>query len=62
MITLAERLGKDMPHVRVDFYEIDGKVFFGEMTFFHWSGLVAFEPQNADCEWGEWIELDKLEG
>ena len=57
MKELAAKLSKDIPQVRVDFYDIDGKVFFGEMTFFHWSGLVPFEPVEWDCIFGESIVL-----
>lgn len=59
MIALAEKLSKGIPHVRVDFYEIGEKVYFGEMTFFHWSGLVPFEPSNWDNIFGSWINLPK---
>ncbi|MBQ5912167.1 MAG: hypothetical protein IIW93_03595, partial [Bacteroidaceae bacterium] len=37
-------LSKGIPHVRVDFYEVDGQIYFGELTLYHWSGLVDFEP------------------
>ena len=60
MKQLAEKLGKDIPHVRVDFYEVDGKVLFGELTFFHWSGFVLFEPEEWDYKFGEWIDLSKV--
>lgn len=36
MKLLATKLSKGIPHVRVDFYDINGKVYFGEMTFSHW--------------------------
>ena len=57
MKTLAEKLSKGMPHLRVDFYEVDGKVYFGELTFFHFSGNVPFEPNEWDYKLGQWIEL-----
>lgn len=38
MKELASKLSQNIPHVRVDFYEIDGRVYFGELTFFHWGG------------------------
>lgn len=57
MKELAEKLAVGIPHVRVDFYEIDGKVYFGEMTFFHWSGVVPFEPKEWDLIFGDWIQL-----
>ena len=59
MKTLAEKLSKDIPHVRVDFYNINGKIYFGELTFFHWSGLVPFEPEEWDYIFGSWIDLPK---
>lgn len=54
---LAEKLSQGLPHVRVDLYEINGKVYFGELTFFHHSGMVPFEPQEWDYKFGEMIEL-----
>lgn len=61
MKELAEKLSSGIPHLRVDFYEIDGKVYFGELTFFHWSGFVPFSPETWDAKFGEWLELpDRL--
>ena len=57
MRALAEKLSAGIPQLRVDFYEVDGKVYFGELTFFHWTGLVPFEPEQWDYTFGEWIEL-----
>ena len=57
MRRLAEKLSKGIPHVRVDFYEVDGKVYFGELTFFHWSGFVPFDPAEWDVTFGSWITL-----
>ena len=57
MKELAEKLSKNIPHVRVDFYECNGKVYFGEMTFFHWSGFKPFIPDEWDYKFGEWIKL-----
>ncbi len=57
MIELAEKLGEGIPQVRVDFYNINGKIYFGEITFFHWSGLRPFEPEEWDYRFGEWIKL-----
>lgn len=59
MKALAAKLSKNIPHVRVDFYDINGQVYFGEMTFFHWSGLVAFEPMKWDNIFGDWLKLPK---
>lgn len=57
MKKLAETLSSGIPHVRVDFYEVNGKVYFGEMTFFHNSGFIPFEPKEWDLVFGEWLEL-----
>ena len=57
MRTLAEKLSKGIPQIRVDFYEVNGKIYFGELTFFHWSGMVPFEPEQWNEVLGSWIKL-----
>ena len=57
MKELAAKLSKGIPHVRVDFYEVDGRVYFGEMTFYHFSGTVPFQPGYWDKTIGDWITL-----
>lgn len=57
MISIAEVLSQGIPQVRCDLYEINGKVYFGEMTFFHWSGMTRFDPPSFDEEMGNWISL-----
>ena len=57
MIEVARKLSAGIPHVRVDLYERKGKVLFGEMTFFHWSGMVPFEPAEWDEKFGSLIHL-----
>lgn len=57
MKRLASILSKGIPQVRCDFYEVNGNVYFGEMTFFHHGGLVPFHPEKWDYEWGKWIVL-----
>ena len=57
MIELASKLSSGIPQVRIDFYNVDDKIYFGEMTFFHWSGLVKFEPEEWDRKIGKWIKL-----
>lgn len=52
MIEYAERLAADFPHVRVDFYEVDGRIRFGELTFFHASGYLHFVPDSYDEQLG----------
>lgn len=57
MIDLAKKLSKNIPHVRVDFYEINKKIYFGELTFYHWSGMVPFKPKEWDYKLGQYIDL-----
>ena len=57
MIKLAERLSAGIPHVRVDFYNIYEAVYFGELTFYHFSGMEKFEPDEYDYIFGEWLDL-----
>lgn len=59
MIELAEKLSQNIPHTRIDFYNINGKIYFGEITFFHWSGFKKFEPEKYDKIFGDWITLPK---
>lgn len=57
MIKYAEILSEGFPHVRVDFYEIEGKIYFGELTFFHGGGLGWFKPEEIDYRLGDLIKL-----
>ena len=57
MIELAEILSEGIPFVRVDFYESDGRIYFGEMTFYPGSGFEEFTPFRWDRTLGDWIEL-----
>lgn len=57
MLEVAATLSKGLPHLRVDLYNIKGKIYFGEMTFFHWSGIVPFEPEEWDYRLGSMITL-----
>lgn len=57
MKLFAAKLSKGIPHVRIDFYEVNGRVYFGEMTFFHFSGFVPFEPEKWDEKFGDWVNL-----
>ena len=57
MKQLAAKLSQGTPQLRVDFYEVDGKVYFGEMTFFHCTGMASFHPQEWDRIFGDWVTL-----
>lgn len=60
MLELAETLSKGIPHVRVDFYDVNGKIYFGELTLYHWSGFVPFEPNEWDVTFGSWLSLPEI--
>lgn len=62
MKELAGRLSQNIPHARIDFYDVNGQVYFGEITFFHFSGFVSFDPVEWDYKFGSWIKLpiDKI--
>lgn len=51
----AAKLAQGIPQVRVDFYEVNGQFYFGEMTFFHCSGFVTFQPDHWDEIFGNWM-------
>lgn len=55
MITIAKMLSKDIPHVRVDFYSIGKRLYFGELTFYHGSGFEEFRPRQFGEILGDWI-------
>lgn len=57
IVEYAEKLTAGIPQVRCDFYLIDGQVYFGEFTFYTWSGLVVFEPPEWNGIMGSWIHL-----
>ena len=57
MLELAEILAKDIPFVRVDLYNINGKILFGEITFFPAAGMGKFEPEEWDEKLGNMIKL-----
>lgn len=57
MKKIASKLSEGHPHLRIDLYEVGDKVLFGEITLFHFSGLVPFEPSEWDYKFGEWLQL-----
>lgn len=57
MIHLSEILSKEIPFLRVDFYIIDHKIYFSELTFFPSSGFAKFEPEEWDSTLGLWLTL-----
>ena len=57
MKRIAEELSKGLRHVRVDLYDINGRIYFGEFTFYHHCGFVPFEPEKWDYVFGSWINI-----
>ena len=57
LIALSDKLAEGIPQVRVDWYIADGKIYFGEMTFFTWEGIMRFNPPEWDKILGSWLEL-----
>ena len=57
MIAMAEIISKDLYFLRVDFYEVNGQIYFGELTFFPDAGFGKFTDNNVDLEIGELLKL-----
>lgn len=57
MRQVAQELSQGIPHVRIDLYSVDDKVYFGEFTFFDSSGYEKFTPNKWDFIFGEWLKL-----
>lgn len=57
LIDYCEKLSKDIPYVRVDWYYSDGKLYFGEFTFYTWGGFCPFVPEKWNETLGSWINL-----
>ena len=61
MIEISKVLSQGFPHVRIDLYNVNGKIYFGEMTFYHWSGIVPFEPEEWDYKFGDMLKLPGID-
>lgn len=59
MVEIASAISKDIPFVRVDLYNIDGQIFFGEATFFPASGFGLFVSQVQDIKLGSFLSITK---
>lgn len=60
MKRIASLLSQGIPHLRVDLYESNGKIYFGELTFSHWAGMVPFDPKTYDELLGSWIDIKNI--
>ena len=61
MLEICKILSKDFPHVRVDLYYENDKIYFGELTFFHFSGMTPFHPKKYDYIFGEYFYINNIE-
>jgi len=59
MLMLSRQLSQGMPEARIDWYWVDERLIFGEITLFDGSGFDKFEPEEWDEKLGEWIVLPK---
>lgn len=57
MKKMGAEIAKLFPYVRVDFYDVDGKLYFGEITLCHGGGFDKFEPQRVDFELGNKLNI-----
>lgn len=62
MVELTKTLTKGFPFVRMDFIEVDDRLYVGEFTLYHWGGAMPFEPDEWDHKFGEFIKLPKQGG
>ncbi len=60
MVEIARILSQGIPFVRIDLYEIDGAVYFSEITFSPCAGMMPFEPKEYDALLGRYIDLEKV--
>lgn len=60
MKVLAAKLSKDIPFLRVDFFCINGHIYFSEFTFYDWGGMRKFVPEDLDYQLGELIKLPNI--
>lgn len=58
MIEIAEKLSKGYPHIRVDLYNQNGKIYFGELTIFNQGGFDTDITYGTDIKWGKLLDLN----
>jgi len=55
MLEYAKILSDGIPQIRTDFYVVNDRVYFGELTFFHGSGYELFSPESFETEFSSWL-------
>lgn len=59
MVEISKDLAKDFPFVRVDFYNVDDKPYFSELTFVPQGGIIKLNPPETVIEWGNLLNINK---
>ena len=60
MIRIAEKLAENIPFVRIDFYEVNGKMYLSEFTLYPGCGFEEFSDWKQDKEFGSWLDLENI--
>lgn len=60
MVEIADKLSENIPQVRVDLYNVDGRIYFGELTFYDESGYTRFDPDSFDFELGKLFDIESF--
>jgi O-antigen ligase len=62
MLSLSRVLAKGFLHLRVDFYVVEDRIYFGELTFYHGSGFKGMDPESFEEVMGSWLKLPHMKG
>lgn len=57
MIEMSQKLAAGLRHVRVDFYDVNGRVYFSEFTFYNNGGVTPYDPETWDYSFGKWLRI-----
>ena len=57
---MAKDLSSDFPFVRVDFFLANGRYYFAELTFTPGAGMMPFNPEKYDLEWGKMLDITEV--
>ena len=57
MVKFSKILSNNIPHLRVDWYDINGRLYFGELTFYDGAGFCPFEKYSDDLMLGQWMKI-----
>ena len=61
MLEIVRKLSNGMSFIRVDLYNVGGKIYFSELTFYPCAGYMPFAPKEWDYTLGQWIELPTID-